>query len=204
MGVPPVPDGPPTAEADGPLSDVLRPFVVVALLVAAMWVEEVVDLVPGTPFDSWGIRPRRLSGLPGIVWAPLLHDGFRHLAANTVPFLVLGSAVAAGGLGRFWRVTLVTTLTSGVGAWLLGGSRTVVLGASGVVFGYLTYLVARGIVARRPLWLAGGALALFVYGGILWGLLPRPGVSWSGHVFGAVGGVLAALALHRRPVVGDG
>lgn len=184
---------------DEPLAEALRPYVVVLVLVAAMWAEEVVDLVPGTPFDSWGIRPRSLRGLPGIVLAPFLHDGFRHLFANTVPFAVMGCAVAAGGVARFVRVTALIAVVSGVGVWVFGSAHTVVVGASGIVFGYLTYLVARGIVARNVLWLAGGLLALLVYGGILWGLLPRPGVSWSGHVFGAVGGVVAALALHRRP-----
>lgn len=182
-----------------PLSELARPYVVVLALAGVMWASELVDAVPGVRLDAWGITPRQLDGLPGIVLAPFLHGGFRHLVANTVPFLVLGAAIAAGGLGRFLRVTVIVALTSGAGVWLLGSPGTIALGASGVVFGYLTYLVARGIVARNVLWLAGGALALLVYGGILWGLLPRPGVSWSGHVFGAVGGVVAALALHRRP-----
>lgn len=182
-----------------PLSELARPYLLVLGLVAAMWAVEVVDAVPRVRLDAWGIQPRELDGLPGIVLAPFLHSGFRHLVANTVPFLVLGSAIAAGGVGRLLRVTAVVGLVSGAGAWLLGARHTVVVGASGLVFGYLAYLVARGVVARNVLWLAGGALALLVYGGILWGLLPRPGVSWAGHVFGAVGGVVAAVALHRRP-----
>ncbi|CAN5750953.1 MAG: rhomboid family intramembrane serine protease [Iamia sp.] len=194
--------GPPSrsdsSQADTPTSDLLRPFVIVGLLVAVMGVEEVIDLIPGTPFDSWGIEPRSLDGLVGVPLAPFLHSGFRHLLANTLPFLILGGIIASGGIGRFVRVSVIVGLVSGLGTWLFASPGTVHLGASGLVFGYLTYLIGRGIFARNVLWLAGGALILLVYGGILWGLLPRPGVSWTGHAFGAVGGVLAAWVLHRR------
>lgn len=183
---------------EGPLSDAVRPYVVVAGLVAAMWVVEVVDLLPRTPFDRWGIRPRSVRGLAGIPLAPFLHSGFGHLLANTIPFLVLGCAIAAGGLARFLRVAVVVAVISGLGTWLLASPGTVHLGASGLVFGFLTYLISRGMFARNPLWLLGGVVALLAYGGVLWGLLPRPGVSWTGHVFGAVGGVAAAWLLHRR------
>lgn len=200
MGAPllPSPGSQNRANVDGPVRDLLRPYLVVAALVAVMGVQELVDLVPGTPFDSWGIQPRSLRGLAGIVLAPFLHDGFGHLLANALPFLLMGGAVAANGIGRFVRVALIVGVVSGVGTWLVGSSGSVHLGASGLVFGFLTYLVARGIFARNLLWLAGGAVVLLVYGGVLWGLLPRPGVSWTGHVFGAVGGVLAAWLLHRR------
>ncbi len=171
---------------------------IVGLLVAVMWVEEIIDLIPGTPFDSWGIEPRSLAGLVGIPLAPFLHSGFRHLLANTLPFLILGGIIASGGIGRFVRVSVIVGLVSGLGTWLFATPGTVHLGASGLVFGYLTYLIGRGIFARNVLWLAGGVLILLVYGGVLWGLLPRPGVSWTGHLFGAIGGVLAAWVLHRR------
>lgn len=188
----------PRRRDDGPLGDVLRPYIVVASVVAVMWVAEIVDLVPGTPFDSWGIRPRAVGGLVGIPLAPFLHAGFGHLLGNTLPFLILGGAIAAGGIVRWLQVTLIVGLTSGLGVWLFAAPHTVHLGASGLVFGYLTYLLARGVVARRVTWLLGGLVVLVVYGGILWGLLPRPGVSWTGHLFGALGGVLAAWILHRR------
>lgn len=199
MGAPlPSPGSKDDAVDDAPVSELLRPFVVVAVLVAVMGLGELIDLVPGTPFDSWGIRPRTGRGLVGIVLAPFLHDGFGHLLANALPFLLMGGAIAASGLGRFVRVAVIVGLVSGAGTWLVGTAGSVHLGASGLVFGFLTYLMGRGLFARNLLWLAGGVLTLFVYGGVLWGLLPRPGVSWTGHVFGAVGGVLAAWLLHRR------
>lgn len=183
---------------DERLADLARPYLVVATVAAVMWFSEGVDLVlPGSPLDRWGIRPRTLRGVVGIPLAPFLHGSLRHLLSNTVPFLLLGGAIAAGGVGRWARVTVIVALTSGAGVWLFGRPGTIHVGASGVVFGYLTYLVARGVIARHTMWLVGGAIALFVYGGMLWGLLPTPGVSWSGHAFGAIGGVLAAWALHR-------
>lgn len=188
---------------DEPLAEAVRPYAVVAGVVAVMWAAELVDLLPRTPFDDWGIRPRTARGLAGIPLAPFLHSGFGHLLANTIPFLVMGCVIAAGGLGRFLRVAVVVAAVSGLGTWLLASSGTVHLGASGLVFGFLTYLVSRGAFARNPLWLLGGLVVLVLYGGVLWGLLPRPGVSWSGHVFGAAGGVAAAWALHRRHPAGE-
>lgn len=202
MGTPLIPD--PTArpartDDDGPLSELLRPFVVVAVVAAVMWVSEGIDLVlPGEPLDGWGIRPRTARGVLGIPLAPFLHDGFRHLFANTIPFLVMGAVIASGSVARFVRVAAIVGVTSGVGVWLFARGGTIHLGASGLVFGFLTYLLARGVIARKVTWMLGGLVVLVLYGGILWGLLPRPGVSWTGHVFGAVGGVLAAWILHRR------
>ena len=180
------------------LSEPLRPVLVVAVLIGLMWAVEIVDLVPGTPFDRWGIRPRSIRGLAGIPLAPFLHSGFPHLFANMLPFLVLGAAIAIGDLKRFLQVSAIIALTSGLGTWLFSSPGTIHLGASGLVFGYLTYLVVRGFFAGRFLWIVGGVIVLLFYGGILWGLLPRPGVSWTGHVFGAVGGVLAAWHVHGR------
>jgi len=185
----------------------LRPYVIVALLVTAMWAVEVVDLVPGTGFDQWGIRPRLAVGLVGVVTAPFLHSGFPHLVSNTIPFLVLGGLIAASGVARYFSVTALVTLIAGVGTWVVGPARTDHIGASGVVFGYLTYLLARGLYQRRPTYLVIGVVVLFLYGGVLWGLLPRPGVSWQGHLFGAVGGLVAARVLHanrdERPARSD-
>lgn len=165
-------------------------------MAAAMWAEEIVDLLPGTPFDRWGIRPREVRGLIGIVLAPFLHSGFAHLIANTVPFLVLGAIICLGGAARFAEVVVVVGGTSGLGVWLFGAAHTVHIGASGLVFGFLTYLISRGLFAKKVLWMMGGLVVMFFYGGILWGLLPREGVSFTGHLFGAAGGVLAAYAMH--------
>lgn len=173
-----------------------RPFVVVGLLVAVMWVVEIIDTIPGTNFDRWGVRPRQLGGLVGIVTAPFLHSGFPHLISNTLPFLILGGLIATGGIAQYFKVTGIVALTAGLGTWLIGPARTDHIGASGIVFGYLTYLISRGLFERKLVYLAVGLGTLFLYGGVLWGLIPRPGISWQSHLFGAIGGVLAAWLLH--------
>ena len=187
----------------GPLrtrDDRVRGVALVAVLIAVMWVLEIVDLVAGD-MDSAGIRPRDPDGLIGVGLAPLLHGGFGHLIGNTVPFLVLGTAIALGGLFRIAAVTVIVALVGGLGTWLTAPAGTVHIGASGLVFGFAAYLVARGVYTRRAVHLAGALAVLGVYGTtLLFGLVPTPGVSWHGHAFGAVGGVVAAWLLHRaRP-----
>jgi membrane associated rhomboid family serine protease len=189
----------PSTQPEKPsLAEPLAPLLVVAGMLAVMWAVEIIDLLPGVDLDSLGIRPRTLRGLIGIPLAPFLHSGVGHLIANTIPFVVLGAVVALSGLTRFIEVTVMIVLVSGLGTWLFGASDTIHLGASGLVFGYLTYLIARGFFAAKPLWILGGVVIGLLYGGLLWGLLPRPGISFTGHLFGAVGGVLAAFALHGK------
>jgi len=180
------------------LAEPLGPLLVVVAMAAAMWVVEIVDLLPGVDLDRWGIEPRTVHGLIGIPLAPFLHAGLPHLVANTIPFVVLGAIIAIGDATRFVEVTVTVALVSGLGVWLFGAPGTIHIGASGLVFGYLTYLIARGFVAGRPLWVLGGVVVAMFYGSIIWGLLPRPGVSFTGHLFGALGGLLAAYAMHGK------
>jgi len=172
-------------------------FVFVAAMAALMWAVETVDLVAGD-LDSAGIRPRDPEGLVGIATSPFLHGGFGHLIGNTIPFLILGAAIAIGGLMRTLVVTGIVAAVGGLGTWLTAPSNTVVIGASGLVFGFATYLVARGAYSRLPLHFVGGLVVLVIYGStLLTGLVPTPGVSWQGHLFGALGGLLAARVVHR-------
>jgi membrane associated rhomboid family serine protease len=180
------------------MSEPFAPLLIVAGMLAAMWALEIVDLLPGVDLDGWGIRPRTWGGLLAIPVAPFLHANLPHLIANTIPFVVLGAIIALGDAVRFVEVTVTIALVSGLGTWLFGTSDTIHLGASGLVFGYLTYLVARGFIAGKPMWILGGVLVAVLYGGLLWGLLPRPGISFTGHLFGAIGGVLAAYAIHGK------
>jgi membrane associated rhomboid family serine protease len=172
-------------------------YVLVAAMAALMWLVEVYDAVGGDP-DSAGIRPRDADGLVGVATSPFLHGSWGHLIGNTIPFLVLGMAIAIGGLARVAAVTGIVALVGGIGTWLTAPSNTVVIGASGVIFGYATYLVTRGIYTRRGLHLFAGLLVLGLYGTtLLFGLVPTPGVSWQAHLFGGIGGVVAARVLHR-------
>ncbi|UFP95614.1 rhomboid family intramembrane serine protease [Gloeobacter morelensis] len=171
--------------------------------VAAFWGIEIVDqvLFAGRYLDLFGIHPRDLDSLINIFFAPFLHVGFGHLIANTVPFVVLGWLIMARNFKDFFWVTLIVTLVSGLGVWLFAPANTVHLGASGVVFGYLGYLLLRGYFERswQSVLIALGVG--FLFGGALWGVLPlQAGVSWQAHLFGFLGGVLAARWLTpRRP-----
>jgi membrane associated rhomboid family serine protease len=169
---------------------------VVSVLAGAMWVVEVVDSLDSHRLDSDGIVPRSVSHLYGIAFAPFLHASFGHLIANTIPFVLLGLTIALAGAARVAAVTAIVALASGAGTWLTAPSGSVTLGASGVVFGYATYLISRGAFNRRIGELAIGVVVAIVFGGaLLWGLLPHSGISWQAHLFGGIGGVLAASAL---------
>jgi membrane associated rhomboid family serine protease len=165
--------------------------IVIAGFTLLLYLIEVINLVIPGHLDRFGIVPRSVSGLDGIVWAPLLHAGWGHLLANTLPVLIFGFLAMAGGLGQWIAVTATIWVVSGIGVWLTGSGLTV--GASGVAFGWLTFLLVRGIFTRSFGQL-GVALVLFLYwGGTLLGVLPgKPGISWQGHLFGAAAGVLAA------------
>ena len=171
----------------------------VAGMAALMWVVEILDQIIGGDLDQYGIEPHDSDGLIGILFAPFLHGGFGHLIGNTVPFLLLGAAIALSGLARVAAATLIIAVVGGLGTWLAAPSGTTHIGASGIVFGYAAYLIARGLFSRNLLHLAAGVLVVAVYGTtLLFGLVPSPGVSWQGHLFGALGGVAAARVLDRR------
>jgi len=170
---------------------------VIVAMVILMWLVETIDMVAGN-LDGAGIHPRDPEGLVGIAASPFLHSGFAHLIGNTIPFVVLGLAIAVGGLVRTLAVVGIVAVIGGLGTWLTAPSNTVVIGASGLVFGFATYLVARGAYSRSPLHIAGGLIVIVIYGStLLTGLVPTPGISWQGHVFGALGGLIAARVLHR-------
>lgn len=171
---------------------------VVFAMAVIMWVSEIADTIVDHRLDAYGIEPRDTDGLTGVVAAPFLHGGFDHLIANTVPFLVLGFVIALKGATRVLAVTAIVALVSGLGTWLIAPANTVHIGASGVVFGYATYLLARGFFDRDLLGLAIGVAVAAIWGTVLLGgLLPQEGISWQGHLFGAIGGVVAARVLAR-------
>jgi len=187
-----------TARTDGLLT--------VAAMVVLMWLLEVVDVIAGNRLDAYGIEPRSTEGLAEVVSAPFLHLGFNHLISNTVPFAVMGAAIALGGAIRVLLVTAIVGLVSGLGVWLIAPAGTVTLGASGLVFGYATYLLFRGLFNRSALEIGVGAVVGAIWGtALLGGLLPQEGISWQAHLFGAVGGLVAArvLARDRRASAGS-
>ncbi|MGD1863946.1 MAG: rhomboid family intramembrane serine protease [Phormidesmis sp.] len=172
--------------------------------VGLMWGLEIVDqvLFQGAcrgvcGLDIHGIVPRTRDGLWGIVWAPFLHGDFAHLIGNTIPFVILSWLIMLSGVGDWLIVTIVSALVGGLGTWLfadfISGDLTVHIGASGVIFGYFGFILARGYFERSFVSIAIAALVTFMYGGLILGVLPgQEGISWQGHLFGFLGGMTSA------------
>jgi len=188
-----------TRTGDSPRSSALGRFAAPLLLVALMWLVQLVDAILPGSFTGFGLRSWDLSGLGGIVVGPLLHADWAHLIGNTVPLLVLGSLVAVEGTRRFWTVTAFAAVVGGLGTWLVNAPGALTVGASGLVFGYFGYTVMRvfapGRVAHRVLYAIVALIVIGLYGGsMLAGVVGvREGISWQAHLFGAIGGGLAAF-----------
>lgn len=171
--------------------------------VAIFWIVEIVDLLFfGGALARLGIKPHSLTGLRGILFAPFLHGGLAHLIANTIPFITLGWFVMLQRTSDFFIVTAITMLVSGLGIWLFG-TPGFHIGASSLIFGYLGFLLLRGYFQRNFASILLSVIVGLFYGGLLLGVLPsQPGFSWEGHLFGFIGGVLAArlIAKQKRSV----
>ena len=173
-------------------------IVLVVRWTALLWVLEVVDsIVLGQRLNQFGIRPRELSGLWGIVFSPFLHGGFGHLIANTIPFLALGFLTSARRKSDFYVVAIGSAVIGGLGTWLIGMPATTHIGMSGVIFGMLGFLMGSGFFERSLPAIAMSGLVTFLFGGMLWGVLPsmETNISWEGHLFGFLGGILMARLL---------
>lgn len=180
-------------------------LVTVVGLVAVMWAAFLLDALLGNLLvRTLGIAPRRVDGLDGVLFAPLLHGGVGHLVSNTLPLLVLGFLAFLEGVRRFVLAVGISWLASGLGTWAFGGGLTI--GASGVVFGLFTYLITRGFYNRDWMQILLAVVIFAAYGSILWGVLPTVGsnISWQAHLFGALGGILAAFLLKRKRPVPEG
>lgn len=175
--------------------------VVMAAWVALLWLLEVADTVSGHALDDFGVVPRTVSELADVVPSAFIHFGFAHVAANSVPLLVLGFLAALGGLRRFAAVCALIIVADGLGVWLIAPAHTNTAGASGLIFGLFGFLLCSGFVERRPLGVVVGVLVGAVWGGsILAGIAPgQTGVSWQGHLIGLLAGVAAAFLFRRAP-----
>lgn len=174
---------------------------ILGCVVAVLWAIQIINaaIFRGN-LAIYGIAPRNLVGLRGILFAPLLHGGFGHLMANTLPLITLGWLIMLQDTADFLWVTLVAMVVSGIGTWLVGAATSIHVGASGVIFGYFGFLLARGYFERSVSAIALALIVFALYGSLIWGVLPsQPGVSWEGHLFGFIGGVVGARLLSRRP-----
>lgn len=161
--------------------------------VGATWTAFVVNGIAGGALMQYGVIPRTLTGLRGILFAPFLHANMQHLIANTIPFLAMGWLVMLRDARHFLPVTLFAMLGSGLMAWLLGAPGSVHIGASGVVFGYFGFLLLGGWYARSFMSISLSILVAVLWGGLVLGIAPgQVGISWQSHLGGFIAGVLAA------------
>ncbi len=172
-------------------------FSILGTFITIFWIVEIIDqFLFNARLDYFGIIPRNIIGLRGIILAPFLHGDFTHLMANTIPFAILGWLVMLQNTKDFFIVTLYSIFFSGVGVWLFAQPNSITVGASGVVFGYLGFLLLRGYFQKNTPSIALSLMVVFLYGGMVWGVLPsNPHVSWLAHLFGFIGGIVAAKAI---------
>ncbi len=171
----------------------------ILVLVGIIWAVSVVGFFWEPVRSTLALIPRELRGLDGIITMPFVHQGLGHLIGNTIPLLVL-LALLAGSRGRSWAIVATIVVINGVLLWLAGGAGAHI-GASGLVMGLITYLISSGLFEQRPLPLLISVVVALLYGTtLIWNLLPlSPGISWTGHLYGAIAGVVAGYAFASRP-----
>ena len=172
-------------------------FKPIIIFIAIIWVVQIINFVTSYGLNPYlGLSTRHTSGLVGILFCPFLHGSFSHAAANTAPLAILGGAILSINKTRFLPATAIIIFVGGLLTWLFARPNTLHVGASGVVFGYFGFLIAYGIRVRSIPGIVGALVAIALYGYMISGVLPSgPGVSWEGHLFGLLGGVVAAFAL---------
>ena len=166
----------------------------IAGFLAALVVLHVVNLLSGMWFTQFGVIPRTLVGLRGIVFSPLLHGGRAHLIANIAPLGVMLGLLAMTRARALWPTTAALWFGSGLGVWLVGRPGSIQIGASGLIYALAAFLLTAAWLQREVKSALAALLVIFLYGSIAWGLLPiRQGVSWEGHLAGVVAGVLVGM-----------
>ncbi|MGA7982805.1 MAG: rhomboid family intramembrane serine protease [Chromatiaceae bacterium] len=192
----PVPDRP-QAEADQDVRRLRRAFALAALFIAVLWAIKAFELALGLDLSSFGVYPRRLSSMGGILLAPLIHGSLTHLFANTAPALVLGTALLFGYPRAAWWVLAVVYLGSGLCVWLFA-RPAYHIGASGLIFGLMFFVFTMGVLRWDRRAIAISLVVFLLYGGMIWGILPiDPRISFEYHFFGAVLGIILAVLLRR-------
>lgn len=169
--------------------------------VALIWLIQVLNWALDLDLGRFGVRPREFAGLPGILLAPLLHGGFAHLLTNTLPLLVLGTGMLYLYPNSALKVIPAVYLGPGIAVWLFAKASSVHVGASGLIYGLVSYIFVAGVIRRDRRAIAASLLVAFLYGSLVWGILPiEPGVSWETHLAAAMIGLALAIALRHLDI----
>jgi membrane associated rhomboid family serine protease len=173
-------------------------FMIMCALLGVLWVIEAFNAGSGGRLVRFGLKPREVDGLDGVLTAPFLHVSASHLLANSIPFLGLGWLVLTSGLAKWLQTSAIVMVVGGLFTWLVA-PHGVIVGASGLVFGWLGYLIARAWFSRKFAWIIIAAGAAAFFSSMFTGLFPgQPHVSWQAHIGGAVGGVAAGWLLTEK------
>lgn len=168
-----------------------------AAFVALLWLVYIIESTTDTSFYYLGVYPRTLKGLVGIFLMPIIHSGFKHLIGNTIPLIVMGTGILYFYRSLGYKVFIIIWVISGLCVWI-GGRESYHIGASGIVYGLASFLFFSGLIRRDVRLAALSLVIVFLYGGMIWGVLPIwPAISWEGHLFGGVAGVVCAF-LYRN------
>jgi membrane associated rhomboid family serine protease len=175
-------------------------LIVMFSLAAVLWIVQFVNAADDYDLDRFGVRPREVDGLWGLVTMPFLHASYAHILSNTIPFVLIGWVLLLSGLRTWATVTAIVVVGGGALTWLVGPGHSVIVGASGMVFGWLGYLLARAYFSRKLKWIVVAILVLVFFGTLLFGLFPtlNSSVSWQAHACGFAAGIGAGALLHPR------
>ena len=188
-----------TANPATVLAEARKALFIMAGLIAVIWIIQIVNWADHYQLTyQYGITPRDVGSLPYILTAPFLHFSWAHIEGNSGPLFIFGFLAAYRGVTKFLGVTALVILTSGLAAWLTESAHSVGAGASGLVFGYLGYIMVRGIFDRHPIDLLIGAVMALCFAYQFSVLLPQAGIGWQAHIGGLVGGILAGWLLRER------
>ena len=179
---------------------ILKELKILIISIAIFWAIEILDIsVFNGSLDRYGIQPHSIVGLRGIVFAPFLHGSLGHLIANTVPFLTLGWLTMIQETSDFYIASIMSALVGGLGVWLFGSPNSIHIGASILIYGYLGFLLLRGYFQKNFPSIVLSVFVAIAYGGFIWGVFPsQMGVSWQGHLFGFIGGAIAAKMVAKE------
>jgi membrane associated rhomboid family serine protease len=175
-------------------------LIMMGALGAVLWIVQIVNAADGYDLDRFGVKPREVDGLWGLVTMPFLHASYAHVLSNTIPLVLIGWVLMLSGIRTWATVTAIVVVGGGALTWLVGPGHTVIVGASGMVFGWLGYLLARAYFSRKLKWIIVAVLVLVFFGTLLFGLFPtlNTTVSWQAHVCGFAAGIGAGALLHPR------
>ena len=176
-------------------------FVSVSLVIG-LWLIKLIEFEYGYDFSSWGLLPRNITGLRGILFSPLLHGSFDHLGANSLPLLVLTFALFFFYRKSSYTIFILIYLCSGFFVWL-GGREVLHIGASGIIYGLAAFLFLSGVLSRNAGLLTISLIVALIYGGLFWGIFPvNPEISWESHLWGGLSGFgLAWIFRHSAPEI---